>query len=355
MTLLLADPSQLLVRGALRLVPNERLVVVDDEASRAIGDAIASAGEAIGAWVRRVRLDRYTKRPLTSLPELARQALQEAQASVFIASDLHREASLRQTILHLVRVHGIRHAHLPGISSRGFAAGLRASTDERARIGARVQRVGTGSRIIVVESPAGTSLRVKLEPGCAWFGQLGAIQPGVWASFPAGAIYTSPSRVDGVFVADACLGEFFGARARLLTDRSVRMTFEDGIVVNVEGPDAELISELRATMQMAASSNRVGLIAIGVNPGLVAPIGEATVDQNLPGLHLGIGDPDARSSGATWRAQTCFAACEAASTVSVDGVEIVHPALLVGPSTRSTPGSAPRMAAGRISTPFPPR
>ena len=315
-TLLLADPSELLVRGALRLAPNEHLVVVDDEASQAIGDALAAAGEAIGAWVRRVRLDRYTKRPLAVLPDLVRQALMEAQASVFVASDLHREASLRHAILHLVRGHGIRHAHLPGISPRGFAAGLRASPDEHVRIGSRVQRAVTGSRMIVVESPAGTSLRVKLEPGCAWFAQLGTLQPGVWASFPAGALYTSPSRVDGVFVADACLGEFFGARAGLLTHRSVRMTFEDGVVVDVEGPDAELITELRATMQMAANSNRVGLIAIGVNPGLVAPIGEAAVDQNLPGLHLGIGDPDARSSGATWRAQTCFAACEAASVGS---------------------------------------
>jgi leucyl aminopeptidase (aminopeptidase T) len=209
--------------------------------------------------------------------------------------------------------------------------------------------------MIVTESPGGTSLRVKLEPGSPWFAQLGTITPGAWASFPAGAIYASPARVDGVFVADACVGEFFGARAGLLTDRGVRLTLEDGRVVKVEAADAELLRELRATLQIAANSDRVGLIAIGVNPGLTAAIGEADVDQNLPGLHLGIGDPDGRSSGATWRAQTCFAACQTASSVVVDGVEIVRHGVLVGPTVRPTPASSSTARARRVSTPFPPR
>jgi leucyl aminopeptidase (aminopeptidase T) len=349
----LSDPSELLVRSALRIAPNEHVVVVDDAASQAIGDAITSAADGVGAWVRRVRLDRFTKRPLHSLPELVRRALEQAQVSVFVASELHRESSLRQAILHTVRVHGLRHAHLPGISPRGFSAGLRTSSDELARIGARVQRAVTGASMIVTESPAGTRLRVKLDPSCPWFAQVGTVTPGTWASFPAGAIYASPTRVDGVFVADACLGEFFGARAGLLTDRGVRLTIEEGHVVQVEASDPELQRELQATLRVAVNSDRVGLVAIGVNPGVLAPIGEAAVDQNLPGLHLGIGDPDARSSGATWRAQTCFAACQAASSVTVDGIEVVRHGMLVGPSMR--PSGTSLAVARRVSTPFPSR
>jgi leucyl aminopeptidase (aminopeptidase T) len=351
----LTAPSELLVHSALRLSANEHLVVVDDESSKDVGDAISTAADAVGAWVRRVRLDRFARRPLRALPELVRHALESAQASVFVASELHREASLRQAILHTVRAHGLRHAHLPGITAGGFAAGLRTSSDELARVGTRVQRAVTGARMIVTESPGGTSLRVKLDPGSPWFAQLGVVTPGTWASFPAGAIYASPARVDGVFVADACLGEFFGARAGLLTDSCVRLTLEEGLVVSVESADAELLRELRATLQMAANSDRVGLIAIGVNPGLAAPIGEAAVDQNLPGLHLGIGDPDGRSSSATWRAHTCFAACQTASSVVVDGVEIVRHGVLVGPAVRPTPSSSSTARAGarRVSTPFP--
>ena len=357
MATLLTAPSELLVHTALRLSANEHLVVVDDESSKAIGDAISGAAEAVGAWVRRVRLDRFSRRPIRALPELVRHALEGAQASVFVASELHREASLRQAILHLTHVRGLRHAHMPGISAAGFAAGLRTSSDELARVGTRVQRAVTGARMIVAESPGGTSLRVKLEPSSPWFAQLGVVTPGAWASFPAGAIYASPARVDGVFVADACVGEFFGARAGLLTDRAVRLTLEDGHVVDVEAADAELLRELHATLQLTPNSDRVGLIAIGVNPGLASPIGDAMVDQNLPGLHLGIGDPDGRSSGATWRAHTCFAACQTASSVVVDGVDVVRRGVLVGPSVRLTPAGSPTARAGarRLSTPFPPR
>lgn len=343
------------MRGALRLAPNEHLVIVDDEGSRFIGDAIAHAADAVGAWVRRIALDRFAQRPLRLLPDLTRRALEEARASVFVASAPPQEASLRQAILYLVRAHGLRHAHLPGITERGFVAGLRTSCDDLARIGARVQRATTGARTILSESPGGTSLRIALDAGCPWFAQLGAIQPGEWASFPAGAIYASPARVDGVFVADACVGEFFGARAGLLAGRGVRLRFENGYVVEVESPDEELLRDLRATLEVGANSNRVGLVAIGVNSGLVAPIGDAAIDQNMPGVHLGIGDPDARSSGARWRAQTCFAVCQVASSVSVDGLEIVRHGVLVGPSARATPAplgsGAVRLA--RTSTPFP--
>ena len=44
-------------------------------------------------------------------------------------------------------------------------------------------------------------------------------------------------------------------------------------------------------LRFAPNSDRVGLVAIGVNEGVDTPTGEAVVDQNLPGLHLFIGDP----------------------------------------------------------------
>ncbi len=352
----LAEPSQLLVRSALKLAPNEHFVILDDVASQVIGDALAEAADGVGAWVRRVRLDRFAKRPLRSLPDLVRHALMEARASVFVASELHQETSVRQAILHLVREHSLRHAHLPGISERGFAAGIRTRYDELARLGGHLHRLLSGSRTIVSESPAGTSLRITLDEGARWFAQLGGVTPGTWASFPAGAFYASPARVDGVFVADGSLGEFFGARAGSLAGHGVRLTIDDGRVLDVGTEDAELRRDLRATLEVAANSERVGLVAVGMNPGITAPIGEWSVDQNVPGLHLGIGDPAGRSSGATWRAQTCFAACQARSTVTVDGIVVVRDGLLVGHSGVQRPSrTGPRVTPPRSMTPVPTR
>jgi leucyl aminopeptidase (aminopeptidase T) len=340
----------------LKLAPNEHFVIFDDQASQGIGDALAAAADGVGAWVRRFPLDRFAKRPLRSLPELARHALIEARASVFVASELHQETSVRQAILHLVREHSLRHAHLPGITERGFAAGIRIHYDELARLAAQLQRLLAGARTIFTESPAGTSLRVTLDEGARWFAQLGVVAPGNWANFPAGAFYASPARVDGVFVADASLGEFFGARAGLLSGHGARLTVDDSRVVDVVTQDAELLRDVRATLEVAANSERIGLIAIGMNPGIAGPIGEWSIDQNVPGLHLGIGDPAGRSSGATWRAQTCFAACQARSTVTVDGIVVVRDGVLVGHSGVHRPSrTGPRVTPPRSMTPVPTR
>lgn len=352
----LAAPASLLVRTSLKVSPNERLVIVDDAQSRAIGDAISEAADGVGAWVRRVRLDRFAARPLRLLPDSVRDALAEANASVFVASDMHQEASTRQAMLHVVRERSLRHAHMPGITESGFAAGVRVNYDELTSVGARVLALLANARTITTESPGGTALHTKLRTAARWSAQLGIPEPGAWGSFPAGALYASPEEVDGVFVADASLGEFFGARAGLLTGKAVRMTIKDGRVVEVETPGADdaLARDLRATLKLGANADRVGLVAIGVNYGIERAIGEAAVDQNLPGLHLGIGDPAGRATGAG--AQTCFAACQVASRVTVDGVDIIRGGALV-PSLapRSATLSGTRTPMARSFTPTPTR
>jgi leucyl aminopeptidase (aminopeptidase T) len=102
-------------------------------------------------------------------------------------------------------------------------------------------------------------------------------------------------------------------------ERPVRFVIEDSRVVNVEALKSPgLAAEIVRMLTFSPSSDRVGIVAVGVNLGITAPTGEALVDQNLPGLHLAIGDPAARVTGATYSAPTSFAACQADSTVLVD-------------------------------------
>ena len=337
----LTDAASLLVRTSLKILPNEHLVIVDDERSHAMGDAVAEAAERVNAWVRRVRLDRIATRPLRVLPDSVRDALMDAQASIFLASEIHHEASMRQAILHVVRERSLRHAHMPGITERAFWAGVRVDYNELATVGERVRTRMMNARTIVTESAGGTELRVELRPGTRWSAQLGVLTPGVWGSLPGGAIYASPEDVEGIFVADASLGEFFGARAGLLASKSVRLTIHRGRVVGVDahGGDEELARDLRATLQVGSNSDRVGLVAIGVNYAIERAIGDVSVDQNIPGLHLGIGDPAGKATGATWGARTCFAACQTLSRVAVDGVEIIRDGALAAAFAPRVTGS----------------
>ncbi|HEX3345947.1 MAG TPA: hypothetical protein VHS09_15290 [Polyangiaceae bacterium] len=343
--------AQVLVDSALQLRVGERVVVVEDESSLSLGDAIALAVEARGGWVKRARLDRLdspgcTGRPHKVVPDLLLLALRDAEASIFVASAVPAEVTLRQALLHVVRQRGLRHAHMPGITAPGFAAGLRLDYTQVERLGQRVLGRLSGATSIVAESPAGTSLRVELPPNAKWLAQLGVLAPGRWGSLPAGALYASPANANGVFVADASLGEFFGAREGVLLGNPVRLFVAGGRIVGVESRSAQLKRDIEAMLGVSPNSARIGLVSIGVNHGLDAPVGDALVDQNMPGLHLGVGDPAARTTGATWSAPTCFAACESASRIMVDGDVIVDAGRVVLASRRS-------MAATRVSTPVP--
>jgi leucyl aminopeptidase (aminopeptidase T) len=347
----LAHAAQVLVETALKLCPGERVVLVEDAASLSVGDALAAAMEASGGWVKRARLDRLTSaggssRPHKLIPDLLIVALHDAQASVFIASALPAELTMRQALLHVVRQRRLRHAHMPGVTPEAFVAGMRLDYAQVERVGQRVLKRLAGATSLFAESPAGTSLRVELAPDARWFAQLGVLEPGRWGNFPAGALYTSPVSASGVFVADGSLGEFFGAREGVLRANAVRFLVDHGRVVDVQARSTQLRNDIEAMLRFSPNSDRIGLVAIGVNPGLESPLGDALVDQNLPGLHIGIGDPAARATGATWSAPTCFAACEAASRVVVGGEVIVE-------SGRVVLASRPKMTAVRISTPVP--
>ncbi|MGO8995537.1 MAG: aminopeptidase [Polyangiaceae bacterium] len=325
----LAHASEVLVHSALRLREHQRFVVVADAETASIGEALAQAATKAGAVVTAARLDQLKSvstghtgdRPHKVLPDLVRRAMLAAQASAFVASAPHQELSMREQLLHIVGACGVRHAHMPGITPRAFAAGMRRDYDQVAAWGRALFRRLEFAQHVHTSSAAGTDLELTFGPDPRWVPRLGTLAAGKWVNFPAGAIYASPVTANGVLVVNASLGEFFGAREGLLLHKPVALTFDDGRVVKVEAPlSPELESDIGQMLAFAPNSDRVGLVAIGVNDGIELATGEAVVDQNLPGLHLFLGDPSGRATGVRWSARTSFAACQAGSSVTVDGL-----------------------------------
>jgi hypothetical protein len=335
------------VRSAACLRQDERFLIIEDAASRPIGDAIARAASELGAWVRRIDLDATgSSRPLRILPDVLVAAIQQATSSAFIAGALRAEAPMRQGFLHVVGERGVRHAHLPDIREPSFLSGFQVDYSLVGRVGTAALEILTQAKEIVCESDAGTRLTVRLRERGRWFAQLGAITPGHFGNLPAGALYASPIDANGVMVVDASLGEFFGAREGLLREKHVLLAIEKGEVRDVDCPRAPALQrDIEAMLSFSANSRRVGLVAIGVNQGIAEPTGEAIVDQNLPGLHLGIGDPAGKDTGAGWSAPTCFAACQARSRVVVDGELLMEDGRLAGRLSRLALGSPEHRAA----------
>jgi leucyl aminopeptidase (aminopeptidase T) len=326
----LAHAANVLVRSALRVTTGERFVVVGDTTTEKVLAALETAGREAGAEVAALRLDllrsqstNHTgERPHKVLPDGIRRAMLSAQASVFIASAPRAEASMRDQLQHIASACKVRHAHLPGISPHAFIAGSSVDHGELRANADRLMQILEVGREIRSTSAEGTNIVV--HPGAQpWLRRVGEVAPGESVLFPTGSIVISPENVKGTFAANASLGEFFGARERLLQE-PILFELDGGCVKSVRSAGSpELVRDVEAMLAVAANSDRVGLVVLGINPGSSEPLGAAQVDQHRPGLHLVIGDPQTKLARISWSARTSFAACQAVSSVTVDGVAVI--------------------------------
>src|SRR5436309_11227884 len=164
----LAHASEVLLRTAIHLKPSERFVVVSDAESAAIGEALAQVAGTVGGHVTHARLDVLKSvstghtgdRPHKVLPDLVRRAMLATQASAFVASAPHQELSMREQLLHIVGACGVRHAHMPGITSRAYSAGMRLDYDRVSAWGRALFRRLEFAHHVHAWSPSGTDLHL---------------------------------------------------------------------------------------------------------------------------------------------------------------------------------------------------
>jgi len=240
---------------------------------------------------------------------------------------------MREQLLGVIDACSVRHAHLPDITEVAFARGLAMEHQAVVAAGQSMIKRLANVRALECDSAAGTNLHVALGAETRWIPRLGEIVAGKSTTFPAGSLFATPDDLRGTFVANASVGEFFGAREGLLVDKPVRLTIEGGRVVKVDAQHtAELQGNIEAMLGFSSNSDRVGLVCIGVNGGVGAPTGESVVDQNLVGLHLFIGDPASRATGARWSARTSFAACQARCRVLIGGRAAIDDGKILEPS-----------------------
>jgi len=70
--------------------------------------------------------------------------------------------------------------------------------------------------------------------------------------------------------------------------------------------------------------DRVGLIVLGTNVGMRDPVGEILCDQNLPGMHLGLGTTWQSETGASWDAQGQLILAASYCDLDLDGAPLVR-------------------------------
>jgi leucyl aminopeptidase (aminopeptidase T) len=321
----LAEGARNAVESCLGVGPADRFLLVGDEATAEIDDALEVAALATGAACLRLELERYGERPIPSLPDSIVSELRAFDPNVsaiairVVAGELPFTRALR---LLLVDDFRCRHAQMAGISRQMMEEGMAADYVEVAKLAARLHEIVRPASEISVTGDMGTDLVARFTSAHRWIGGNAIYrEPGQWGNLPAGEVATSPLTVDGV-IATKVIGEQFGRYGML--DEPARFTISDGQVVGVDAPSpAGLEDELLAYLDGSPCSRRVGEFAIGCNTALEHLIGELLQDEKFPGVHIAFGDPYPRETGADWSCPTHVDVVASGCTITVDGACIM--------------------------------
>ncbi len=320
----LSAPAQRVLEELVQLNRNERLTLVHDRANEPMANAFELAALERGARVTRVDIEAFAARPWSRCPQEALEAASSADATVFVTTNEEGEYDARHTFVTAAIAARARHVHIVGTSRKAFIGGLVTNPHRIFDLLTSLRTALRPQSRLHVRSPAGTSLEIEMAPHLRWFPMGSPLNPGQWLNVPYGALVSSPSSVTGTYVVDASMGGGLGSRLGSLSNRPLRLMFEAGRVKAVECRDAALELYVKKFMSDGLGHDRVGLIRLGANIGVAAPLGELLYDEVMPGVHLCLGDPLAPRTGAHWSSHGQLPFAVADNDVDLDGEALIR-------------------------------
>jgi aminopeptidase len=288
----------------LAIRPGERVALIFDEPSRAVA---ASLGYALGQrnadWTGYCVED-FAPRPLTGAPSEILQALETADAGILCFQPLLGELAARKDIVGVVERRRIRYAHMVSVTPQIMQEGMRADYKKVDRLSDRIRDRMRSATTLRVSTKGGTSIHATFDPSLDWVKTSGLISPRYWSNLPAGEVFTTPARVDGIFVCDGTAGDHFNAKYGSLKETPLVLELEGGRLKAAHCERRDLEEEFWNYCHTDENSDRIGELAFGTNLGLSEMIGVLLQDEKLPGVHLAFGDPYGSQTHADWQSKT---------------------------------------------------
>jgi leucyl aminopeptidase (aminopeptidase T) len=320
----LMTPATRVVEELLGLVANDRLVVVHDRANVELALAFEHAAVERQAKVTCLDWQELASRPWTACHPTIERALSQCTTSILCISNEEGEYDARHGLVAAATRARARHVHMVGTSRLAFLAATSASSARIFSLTRDIRLAMRPTSRISARSVSGTRLEVEMAPHLRWFSNGDAVRPGQWINVPFGALVTTPYLASGVFAADAAVGGGTGARAGLLARKPIKLTFDGGRLKSVDCNDVALKRYVEGFAASGPNRDRLGLVSLGTNLGILTPLGEIIHDENLPGIHVALGEPFPAQSGATWTAHGQLAFASASSDVDLDGTPLIR-------------------------------
>jgi len=292
------------VETCLAIRVGERVALISDEASAPVAACLADALSQAGARWTGDLIEDLAPRPLAEVPRAIVDALETADAGILCVQPLEGELRARMSIVAVVERRQIRYAHMVGVTPAIMQQGMRADYRLVDRLSDRLLTLMRSARRLAVRTAAGTRFDATFDPSLSWVKTSGLISPRYWSNLPAGEVFTAPASVDGTFVCNSMIGDYFGPKYGDLQASPMVLTIEAGRLAGVECGRRDLVDEFWAYCHTDGNSNRVGELAFGTNIGLTDMIGVLLQDEKVPGVHLAFGDPYGNQTRAPWSSRT---------------------------------------------------
>ena len=312
----------------LAVKPGERFQALVDEPFAEVGIRLCDAALAAGAASAACVVVPDSARPLLGSYEPLVASLTATDAICFWFVHIHdgEFAGFRKPLYTRAREIGTRIAfggHMDhSILEHEMAADYGALRELTARLGERM----AGSARVRVTTPGGTDCTFDVT-GREWKLDDGVLdQPGAFGNLPAGEAFVAPlaTGADGVCVIDRsiALGDVG------LVDEPIRLTFERGRIVSVEG--GRSADSTRAAIAAAgAGADVVAELGIGTNAGARITGSIITDEKVLGTAHVAFGDNASGSYGGDNRAAIHVDGVMADATIEADGVVVMRTGALV--------------------------
>jgi len=274
------EAATIVVRDCLGVKESEEVLIVVDEKSHAIGEALFDAAKDLGAEVvlmEMIEREVHGSEP----PRVVAEAMKNADVVIAPTSKslTHTKARIEAT------GKGVRIASMPTITEDIMKRTMSADYSkikERSQKFAELLSEGKQAR---VTTPAGTEVTFSLE-GRKALADTGILHnKGDFGNLPAGEACIAPieGKTSGVAIIDATM-----AGVGLLKT-PIKLVIKDGYVVEISGgPEAEALSKL--LQDKGKEAKNIAELGIGTNE-KATPSGNPLEDEKVMGtVHIGLGN-----------------------------------------------------------------
>ncbi len=274
------EAATIVVRDCLGVKESEEVLIVVDEKSRNIGEALFDAAKGLGAeavLMTMIEREVHGSEP----PRAVAEAMKSADVVIAPTSKslTHTKARIEAT------GRGVRIASMPTITEdimRRTMSADYSKIKERSQKFAELLSEGRQARLI---TPAGTELTFSLE-GRKALADTGILHSkGDFGNLPAGEACIAPveGKTSGVAIVDVTM-----AGVGVLKT-PIKLVIKDGYVTEISGgPEAEVLSSLLE--EKGKEAKNIAELGIGTNEKAV-PSGSPLEDEKVMGtVHIGLGN-----------------------------------------------------------------